>query len=169
MYANVYMDSDQVSLAIGRGGYNIKLAGKLTGYQIDVFRNSELDVDEDDVELQAYADDGQIEQWIVDSLRRMGCDTAKSVLSYKPDEVAERADLEVETVKNVFDILQGDVYLKDFNDEIEQSVIDALEAMGCNTAKEVLALSQQEVIEKTGLKPDVVKKVFEILKAEMEL
>ena len=169
MYANVYMDNDQVSLAIGRGGYNIKLAGKLTGYQIDVFRNSELDVDDDDVELQAYADDGQLEQWIVDSLRRMGCDTAKSVLSYKPDEIAERADLEVETVKNVFDILQGDVYLKDFNDEIEESVIDALEAMGCNTAKEVLALSQEEVVEKTGLKADTVKKVFKILQAEMEL
>ncbi len=169
MYANVYMDSDQVSLAIGRGGYNIKLAGKLTGYQIDVFRNSELDVDDDDIELQAYADDGQIEQWIVDSLRKMGCDTAKSVLACKPDEVAERADLEVETVKNVFDILQGDVYLKDFNDEIEQSVIDTLEAMGCNTAKEVLSLKQEKVVEKTGLSPDVVKNVFEILKAEMEL
>jgi len=75
----------------------------------------------------------------------------------------------VETVKNVFDILQGDVYLKDFNDEIEQKVIDALEAIGCNTAREVLALTQQEVVEKTGLTPDVVANVFEILKAEMEL
>ncbi len=167
MYANVYMDSDQVSLAIGRGGYNIKLAGKLTGYQIDVFRNT-VD-DDDDVDLQTFVNDGQIEQWIVDSLRRMGCDTVKSVLACKPDEVAERADLEVETVKNVFDILQGDVYLKDFNDEIEQKVIDALEAIGCNTAREVLALTQQEVVEKTGLTPDVVANVFEILKAEMEL
>ena len=104
--ANVYMENDQISLAIGKGGYNIKLAGKLTGYEIDVYRNSEANTDEEDVDLQEFAD--EIDQWIIDSLVRMGCDTAKNVLSYTPEEVASRADLEIETVKDVFRILKAE-------------------------------------------------------------
>ncbi len=104
--AEVYMENDQVSLAIGKGGYNIKLAGKLTGYDIDVYRNSdEVDM-EDDVDLKEFND--EIEDWIIDSLRRMGCDTAKNVLAYTPEEVASRADLEIETVNEVFKILQAE-------------------------------------------------------------
>lgn len=104
--AEVYMENDQVSLAIGKGGYNIKLAGKLTGYDIDVYRNSdEVDM-EDDVDLKEFND--EIEDWIIDSLRRMGCDTAKNVLAYTPEEVASRADLEVETVNEVFKILKAE-------------------------------------------------------------
>ena len=106
MLANVYMDSDQVSLAIGKGGYNIKLAGKLTGYNIDVYRNSEITPDEEDVDLQEFSD--EIEQWVIDALVGIGCDTAKQVLAINPEEVARRADLEIETVNNVFKILKAE-------------------------------------------------------------
>ncbi len=112
MLANVYMESDQVSLAIGKGGYNIKLAGKLTGYNIDVYRNSEINNDDEDVDLREFAD--EIDQWILDALYSMGCDTAKSVLNYTPEEVASRADLEIETVNNVFKILKAE-----FEDDAE--------------------------------------------------
>ena len=104
--ANVYMENDQISLAIGKGGYNIKLAGKLTGYEIDVYRNSEAESAEEDVDLQEFSD--EIDQWVIDSLVKMGCDTAKNVLSYTPEEVASRADLEIETVKDVFRILKAE-------------------------------------------------------------
>ena len=104
--ANVYMENDQISLAIGKGGYNIKLAGKLTGYEIDVYRNSEANNAEEDVDLQEFSD--EIDQWVIDSLIKMGCDTAKNVLSYTPEEVANRADLEIETVKDVFRILKAE-------------------------------------------------------------
>lgn len=104
--AEVYMENDQVSLAIGKGGFNIKLAGRLTGYDIDVYRNSdEVDM-EDDVDLKEFND--EIEDWIIESLRKMGCDTAKNVLAYTPEEVASRADLEIETVNEVFKILQAE-------------------------------------------------------------
>ena len=106
MLANVYMDNDQVSLAIGKGGYNIKLAGKLTGYNIDVYRNSEITPDEEDVDLQEFSD--EIEQWVIDALIGIGCDTAKQVLAISPEEVARRADLEIETVNNVFKILKAE-------------------------------------------------------------
>lgn len=104
--ANVYMENDQVSLAIGKGGYNIKLAGKLTGYSIDVYRNVEETETEEDVDLKEFSD--EIDQWVLDSLYTMGCDTAKSVLKYTPEEVASRADLEIETVREVFAILQSE-------------------------------------------------------------
>ena len=104
--ANVYMENDQISLAIGKGGYNIKLAGKLTGYEIDVYRNSEANNDEEDVDLQEFSD--EIDQWVIDALVGMGCDTAKNVLSYTPEEVAKRADLDMETVNDVFRILKAE-------------------------------------------------------------
>lgn len=104
--AEVYMDNDQVSLAIGKGGYNIKLAGKLTGYAIDVYRNTEEIETEDDVDLREFTD--EIDEWIIESLINMGCDTAKNVLAYKPEEVASRADLEIETVQEVFRILNAE-------------------------------------------------------------
>ena len=104
--ANVYMENDQIQLAIGKGGYNIKLAGKLTGYEIDVYRNSEANNSEEDVDLQEFAD--EIDQWVIDSLVKMGCDTAKNVLSYTPEEVAKRADLDMETVNDVFRILNAE-------------------------------------------------------------
>ncbi len=104
--ANVYMENDQISLAIGKGGYNIKLAGKLTGYEIDVYRNSAADNAEEHVDLQEFSD--EIDQWVIDSLVKMGCDTAKDVLKYTPEEVANRADLEIETVRDVFRVLRAE-------------------------------------------------------------
>ncbi len=101
--ASVYLDPDEVSKAIGKGGLNIKLASKLANYQIDVYRDVD-DVDEfDDIELQEFAD--EIDQWVIDALVNIGCDTARSVLNLKPEEVVRRADLEEETVNDLFKIL----------------------------------------------------------------
>lgn len=95
--ANVYMKPDQVSLAIGKGGYNIKLASKLSGYEIDVFRD---DIEEEeDVDLNEFAD--EFDQWIIDAFKAIGCDTAKSVLKFSHDELVQLTDLEEETVEEV--------------------------------------------------------------------
>ena len=101
--ADVFMKPDQVSLAIGKGGYNIKLAGKLTGYEIDVYRE---DVDTEDVDLQEFAD--EIEQWIIDEFKAIGCDTAKSVLELQVGELVKRTDLEEETIREVIRILKAE-------------------------------------------------------------
>jgi N utilization substance protein A len=102
--AEVYMKPDQVSLAIGKGGYNIKLAGKLTGYEIDVYRDT--DIDSEDVDLQEFSD--EIDQWIIDELKNIGCDTAKSVLELDPKELVNRTDLEEETINEVVRILKAE-------------------------------------------------------------
>jgi N utilization substance protein A len=102
--ADVYMKPDQVSLAIGKGGFNIKLAGKLTGYEIDVYRDT--DVDNEDVDLQEFSD--EIDQWIIDELKNIGCDTAKSVIDLDVEELVKRTDLEVETVNEVLRILKAE-------------------------------------------------------------
>lgn len=103
MRAEVYMKPDQVSLAIGKGGYNIKLAGKLTGFDIDVYRE---DIDTEDVDIQEFAD--EIDQWIIDELKAIGCDTAKSVLELTTGELVKRTDLEEETIKEVMRILKAE-------------------------------------------------------------
>ncbi|MCJ8211956.1 transcription termination factor NusA [Mucilaginibacter sp. RS28] len=102
--AAVYLKPDQVSLAIGRGGHNIKLAGKLTGYEIDVYR--EADEQEEDVDIEEFAD--EIDSWILDEFKRIGLDTAKSVLALTVNELVKRTDLEEETVKEVLSILQAE-------------------------------------------------------------
>ncbi len=102
--ADVYMKPDQVSLAIGKGGHNIKLAGKLTGYEIDVYRDT--DSDYEDVDLQEFND--EIDQWIIDELKAIGCDTAKSVLELSADELVRRSQLEEETIREVFRILKAE-------------------------------------------------------------
>jgi N utilization substance protein A len=102
--AEVYMKPDQVSLAIGKGGFNIKLAGKLTGYEIDVYRDT--DIDSEDVDLQEFSD--EIDQWIIDELKNIGCDTAKSVLELDPKELVTRTDLEEETINEVVRILKAE-------------------------------------------------------------
>ncbi len=102
--AEVFLKPDQVSLAIGKGGHNIKLAGKLTGYEIDVYRDT--DIDTDDVDLEEFAD--EIEGWIIDSLKNIGCDTAKSVLELSNEELVKRTDLEEITVNEVKQILQSE-------------------------------------------------------------
>ena len=103
-HASVYLKPDQVSLAIGRGGHNIKLAGKLTGYEIDVYR--EAGEEDEDVDIEEFSD--EIDSWIIDELKSIGCDTAKSVLSLSIDELVKRTDLEEETVKEVMSILKSE-------------------------------------------------------------
>ncbi|RLD67915.1 MAG: transcription termination/antitermination protein NusA [Bacteroidetes bacterium] len=103
-HAEVYLKPDQVSLAIGKGGHNIKLAGKLTGYEIDVYRDTEEDTE--DVDLQEFSD--EIDAWIIEEFRNVGCDTAKSVLELTVAELVKRTDLEEETVKSVVDILKAE-------------------------------------------------------------
>ena len=100
----VYLKPDQVSLAIGKGGNNIKLAGKLSGYDIDVYRDGEVDVE--DVDLEEFAD--EIDSWIIDELKAIGCDTAKSVLEIGVVDLVSRTDLEKETIEEVFRILQAE-------------------------------------------------------------
>lgn len=100
--ASVYLDPDQVSLAIGRGGLNIKLASRLAGYEIDVFRNIEED-EEYDIELDEFSD--EIEDWVIDTLKEIGCDTARNVLDLERDELIRRSDLEEETIDELYRVL----------------------------------------------------------------
>ena len=102
--AEVFLKPDQVSLAIGKGGLNIKLASKLTGYEIDVYRDS--DIDQEDVDLEEFSD--EIDSWILDELKKAGCDTAKSVLELPIDDLVKRTDLEEETIKEVMRILRAE-------------------------------------------------------------
>ncbi|MFO7977075.1 MAG: transcription termination factor NusA, partial [Bacteroidales bacterium] len=102
--AEVFLKPDQVSLAIGKGGFNIKLAGSLTGYEIDVYRDTEVETE--DVDITEFAD--EIEGWIIDELKAIGCDTAKSVLNLPVDDLVKRTDLEEETVKEVMRILRAE-------------------------------------------------------------
>jgi len=102
--AEVYMKPDQVSLAIGKGGFNIKLAGKLTGYEIDVYRDT--DTDNEDVDIQEFSD--EIDQWIIDELKSIGCDTAKSVLDISVEDLVTRTDLEIETINEVVRIIRAE-------------------------------------------------------------
>ncbi len=99
----VYLKPDQVSLAIGKGGQNIKLASKLVGLEIDVFRELS-EYEEEDVDLDEFAD--EIDSWIIDELKRIGLDTAKSVLMLAPEDIVRRTELEEETVKFLFEILK---------------------------------------------------------------
>ena len=101
--ADVYLEPDQVSLAIGKGGTNIKLASQLTGYEIDVYRES---VDEEDVDLEEFAD--EIDGWVLDALKAIGCDTAKSVLEIPAAELVHRTDLEENTINDVLKILKAE-------------------------------------------------------------
>ncbi|MFD1629645.1 transcription termination factor NusA [Pseudopedobacter beijingensis] len=102
--AAVYLKPDQVSLAIGRGGHNIKLAGKLTGYEIDVYRESSEE--DEDVDLDEFSD--EIDGWIIDELKKVGLDTAKSVLALSVNELVKRTDLEEETIGEILDILKAE-------------------------------------------------------------
>ena len=101
--AEVYLKPDEVSLAIGKGGLNIKLASQLTGYEIDVYRESGME-DEEDVNLDEFAD--EIEGWILDELKAIGCDTAKSVLDLSIEDLVKRTDLEEETIQEVIKVFK---------------------------------------------------------------
>jgi N utilization substance protein A len=102
-HVDVYMDNDQVSLAIGKRGVNIKLAQQLTGYTIDVFRDVKETADFD-IDLDEFSD--EIESWVIDELKKIGCDTALSVLALSVEELVRRTDLEEETVRDVRRILE---------------------------------------------------------------
>jgi N utilization substance protein A len=103
--ASVYLKPDQVSLAIGKGGSNIKLASRLTDFEIDVYRDSD-EIEVDDVELDEFSD--EIEAWIIDELKNIGCDTARSVLKLSKEELVRRSDLEEETITEVLNILASE-------------------------------------------------------------
>ncbi|MBI4646021.1 MAG: transcription termination/antitermination protein NusA [Bacteroidia bacterium] len=102
--AEVYLRPDQVSLAIGKGGLNIKLASQLTGFEIDVYR--ELDEEDEDIDIEEFAD--EIDSWIIDELKSIGCDTAKSVLDLSVEDLVKRTDLEEETIKEVVNIIKSE-------------------------------------------------------------
>ena len=103
MTAQVYLKPEEVSKAIGRGGHNIRLAGKLTGYEIDVFREGV----EEDVELTEFSD--EIEDWVIAEFRKIGLDTARSVLEQDVDDLVKRTDLEEETISDVVRILKEEL------------------------------------------------------------
>lgn len=102
-HAAVYLKADQVSLAIGKGGQNVKLASKLTGFELDIYRDADP-MEEEDVDLDEFSD--EIDEWIIDQLKAIGCDTAKSVLNLSNEEIERRADLEPEVVVELKKILQ---------------------------------------------------------------
>ena len=105
-HANVYLKPDQVSLAIGRRGVNIKLASELTGYELDVYRDTEDEETEDgfDINLDEFSD--EIDEWVIEELKRIGCDTGRSVLKLTAEELERRTDLEKETIAEVRKVLQ---------------------------------------------------------------
>ena len=103
--ASVYLDPDQVSLAIAKGGTNIKLASRLTGFEIDVFRNTD-EMEIDDVDLDEFKD--ELDAWVVDTLKNIGCDSARSVLKLSRSELLRRTDLEEETVDEILKVLRAE-------------------------------------------------------------
>ncbi|MDR1170939.1 MAG: transcription termination factor NusA [Bacteroidales bacterium] len=104
-HVEVFLKASEVSLAIGKGGSNIKLASQLTGYEIDVYREAE-DVEDEDVDLDEFSD--EIEDWIIQELKSIGCDTAKSVLELSVDDLVKRTDLEEETIREVMRVLAAE-------------------------------------------------------------
>ncbi len=101
---SVFLKPDQVSLAIGKGGLNIKLASKLIGMEIDVFRDIEGVIEEEDVDLMEFTD--EIEEWVLLEFRKIGLDTAKSVLSLSKADLVRRTELEEETIEEVIEVLK---------------------------------------------------------------
>jgi N utilization substance protein A len=102
--ADVFLAPDQVSLAIGKNGYNIKLASQLTGYEIDVYRD--VKEDEEDVDIDEFGD--EVEDWVIDALKAIGCDTAKAVLELSREELLSRTDLEEETVDEIIRVMRAE-------------------------------------------------------------
>jgi N utilization substance protein A len=111
--ANVFLKPEDIAMAIGRNGVNIKLATKLTGYTVDIYRDDVDEQNEEDIVLEEFAD--EIDLWIIEALKAIGCDTAKSVLRLSKEELVERADLEEETVDHVLEVLNAE-----FEEETEE-------------------------------------------------
>ncbi len=106
MKAEVFLSPNEVSLAIGKGGLNIRLASQLTGYEIDVYRDTEEEEDDEDVKLEEFTD--EIEDWVLKELKSIGCDTAKSVLELSIKDLVKRTDLEEETIQDIIKILNAE-------------------------------------------------------------
>jgi N utilization substance protein A len=104
--AEVYLQPEEVSLAIGRGGLNIKLASMLTQYTIDVFREVAENEADEDIYLDEFAD--EVDQWVIDAIKAIGLDTAKAVLNAPREMLLEKADLEEETVDHLLDVLRAE-------------------------------------------------------------
>jgi len=151
--AKVYLEPDQVSLAIGKGGTNIKLASRLVEFEIDVYRNNEVEID--DVDLEEFKD--EIEMWVLESFKSIGCDTARSVLELSVEELVRRTDLEEETVRNVVNVLAAEF------DDVEAAAPAASAAPA--PAAEATAQAAPEVAAET---PEPVAAVEEVAEAEAE-
>ena len=167
--ASVYLsDSKEVSLAIGKGGLNIRLAMKLTGYEIEVCRLKQEGEEQIGITLDKY--DGEIDAVAINAFMAAGYTTDQSVRRTSVDELVEKTGLPRDTVVQVQAFLNAeeDVFLDEFANEIDQWVIDSLKKMGCNTAKQVLAHSREELIDKADLEESTVDDVVAILKAEFE-
>ena len=102
----VYLQPEEVSLAIGRGGFNIKLASELTGFNIDVYRELEEGIEEEDIFLDEFSE--EIDEWVIDAIKGIGIDTAKAVLNSPRERLIEEADLEEETIDEVLRILKSE-------------------------------------------------------------
>ena len=127
--AKVYLEPDQVSLAIGKGGTNIKLASRLVEFEIDVYRNNEVEID--DVDLEEFKD--EIEMWVLEAFKSIGCDTARSVLELSVEELVRRTDLEEETVRNVVKVLAAEF------DDVEVASAPVASASAAEAPAEVAA------------------------------
>ncbi|MBR6757665.1 MAG: transcription termination/antitermination protein NusA [Bacteroidaceae bacterium] len=167
--ASVYLnDSKEVSLAIGKNGLNIRLAMKLTGYDIEVCRMKQEGEEAVGITLDKY--DGEISTEAINAFMAAGYTTDLSINNTATDELAAKTGLDhsiIEQVKAFFSN-EEDVFLDEFANEIDQWVIDALKKIGCKTAKGVLARSREELIDKADLEEDTVDEVLEILRAEFE-
>ena len=135
----MFLKPDQVSLAIGKQGLNIKLASMLTGYVIDVYRDNDTVYDED-IYLDEFND--EIDEWVIDALKDMGCITAKAVLNTPREELIRRADLEEETVDNVLEILRAE-----FEDEETPAAPEAPAEAEAAAADDACATSDEECAE----------------------
>lgn len=130
--AEVFVRPEEVQYAIGKGGTNIKTASMITGYEIEVYRD-----EGDDIHLNEFRD--EIEDWVIDALRNIGCVTARAVLNMTPAEVAEKADLEDETVEEIFRILQAEFEDAGNDDASADEAADAAEDAEESTAEEAMA------------------------------
>ena len=167
--ASVYLsDSKEVSLAIGKNGLNIRLAMKLTGYEIEVCRLKQEGEESVGISLDKYK--GEIDSAAISAFMAAGITTDQMVRNTSVEELAAKTGLDSDLIAQIQTFLndEEDVFLDEFANEIDQWVIDALKKMGCDTAKRVLAHSREELIDKADLEEDTVDEVIEILKAEFE-
>ena len=167
--ASVYLsDSKEVSLAIGKNGLNIRLAMKLTGYEIEVCRLKQEGEESVGISLDKYK--GEIDSAAIEAFMAAGYTTDQLIRNTSVDELVAKTGIDSDLVEQIQTFLndEEDVFLDEFANEIDQWVIDALKKMGCDTAKRVLAHSREELIDKADLEEDTVDEVIEILKAEFE-